>query len=291
MDQSQTDGAAPILVTGGTGVLGRLVVARLRAAGRTVRVLSRGRKTREERPGVEFVDADLALENGVDRAVRGAEILLHLAGSAKGDADKAHHLMTAAARSRVHHVVFISVVGADRIPQSSPIDRAMFGYFGAKLAAERIIAGSAVPSTTLRATQFHEAMLMTIQQMAKLPFVVMPGGFRFQPIAADEVAARLVELALGAPSGRVPDMGGPRIYAMSELARAYLRAVGRRRPIIAFPMMGKAAGAFRAGANLTPDRAVGRSTWEEFLSTRVGQPTVHEGEARCEPSTPTGEPS
>jgi uncharacterized protein YbjT (DUF2867 family) len=266
--------ASPILVTGGTGTLGRLVVAGLRDAGRDVRVLSRGRRQGGEdlgegATGIEFVTGDLATGEGIEAAVDGTEIIVHCAGGAKGDEDKARHLVRAASRAGAHHLVYISVVGDDRIPIASGVDRAMFGYFGSKLAAERIVADSGVPWTTLHATQFYDLTLMTAQQIAKLPVIPIPAGFRFQPIDAGEVAARLVELALGTPAGLVPDMAGPRVYKMADLLRGYLRAVGKRRPIIPVWLPGKAARAFRAGANLAPDRAVGRRTWEDFLAERV----------------------
>ena len=88
-----------------------------------------------------------------------------------------------------------------------------------------------------------------------------------------EVADRLVELALGTPAGLVPDIAGPRVYGMAELLRGYLRARGRHRPIVPVPLPGKAARAFRAGANLAPDRDVGRRTWEDFLAARVSSPS------------------
>ncbi len=158
-------------------------------------------------------------------------------------------------------------LGRHVIPIASGIDRAMFGYFGSKLAAERIIADSGVPWTTLRATQFHDLLLKVAQQMAKLPVIPVPAGFRFQPVDAGEVAARLVDLALGAPAGLVPDMGGPRVYGMDALLRGYLRARGKRRPMLPIWLPGKAARAFRAGANLAPERSVGQRTWEDFLGS------------------------
>jgi uncharacterized protein YbjT (DUF2867 family) len=260
--------ASPILVTGGTGTLGRLVVARLRNAGRDVRVLSRS--VREGGEGIEFVTGDLATGEGIDAAVGGAGIIVHCAGSAKGDEQKARHLVRAALRARARHLVYISVVGADRIPVASGIDRAMFGYFAAKLAAERAVAESGIPWTTLRSTQFQDAILTTAQQMTKVPVVPVPTRVRFQPVDAGEVATRLVELALGAPAGLVADIAGPKVYEMAELVRGYLRATHRHRLIIPVWMPGKAARAFRDGANLAPDRAVGRRTWEEFLAARVG---------------------
>lgn len=262
--------SSPVLVTGGTGTLGRLVVPRLRNAGYEVRVLSRGRHDGAD--GVEFVAGDLATGEDVDAAVAGVEVIVHCAGSTKGDEIKAEHLVQAASRAGTRHVVNISVVGADRVPLAGAVDRAMFGYFGSKLAAERTIAESGVPWTTLRATQFHDLTLTTARQMARMPVVPVPSGFRFQPIDTDEVAARLVELALDAPAGLVAGIGGPKAYDMADLVRSYLRAAGKRRPIVPVRLPGEAARAFRAGVNLAPDRAVGHRTWEDFLASQVGMP-------------------
>lgn len=255
------------LITGGTGTLGRHLVPRLRAAGHDIRVLSRHGGAGAD--GVETVRGDLATGEGIDAAVSDAGVIVHLAGSNKGDDDKARQLVRAAGRAGTRHLVYISVVGADRLPMSGRLDRAMFGYFGAKLAAEQAIAESGIPWTTLRSTQFHDLLLMAVAQMARLPVVPVPAGFRFQPIDASEVADRLAELALGPPAGRVADIGGPEVLAMSELVRGYLRATGRTRPVVEVPVPGRAARAFRDGANLAPDRAVGRVTWDEFLSDHV----------------------
>jgi uncharacterized protein YbjT (DUF2867 family) len=244
------------------------VVARLRDAGCAVRVLSRHH--RDATNGVEYIAGDLATGDGVGAAVAGAETIVHCAGSAKGDETKARNLVRAALPAGAKHLVYISVVGADRIPIVSGVDRAMFGYFGEKLAAERIVADSGVPFTTLRATQFHDFVLTVAEQLVKLPVMLAFSGVRFQPIDADEVADRLAGLALDRPVGLVPEMGGPRIYPMTELFRGYLRAAHRRRPILPVRQPGQAARAFRNGANLAPEHAVGRRTWEEFLAERVG---------------------
>jgi uncharacterized protein YbjT (DUF2867 family) len=257
----------PILITGGTGTLGRLVVRRLHDAGRMVRVLSR--HERDDEDGIEFATGDLAKDEGIDAAVDGTEIIVHCAGTAKGDEDKALNLVRAALQAGTPHLVYISVVGDDRLPIESGIDRAMFGYFAAKLAGERVVAGSGLPWTTLRATQFHDGILKTARQMARLPVVPVPAGFRFQPIDTGEVADRLTELALGTPAGLVPDMAGPRAYELAELVRGYLRATHKHRAILPIKFPGKAARAVRAGAILAPDRAVGHRSWEEFLAAWV----------------------
>jgi uncharacterized protein YbjT (DUF2867 family) len=256
----------PILVTGGTGTLGRHVVSRLRNANCTVRVLSRSH--REAGEGIEFLTGDLATGEGIAAAVEGVETIVHCAGSNKGDEEKALNLVRALSGREVRHLVYISVVGADRVPVVSGIDRAMFGYFASKQAAERIIIDSGVPWTILRATQFHDLLLTVAQALEKLPVMPVIAGFQYQPVDADDVAAQLVQLSLGEPAGLVPDIGGPRVYTMADLLRGYLHARHKRRLLIPIWLPGQAARAHRAGANLTPERAVGRRTWEAFLADR-----------------------
>ena len=139
-----------VLVTGGTGTLGHHVVSRLREAGRDVWVLSR--HSREAVEGIEYMAGNLATGEGVAAAVEGAEIIVHCAGGNKEDDVEALHLVREASRAGTRHLVYISVVGADKVPVVSGIDRAMFGYFAMKRAAERVVADSGLPWTTLRAT-------------------------------------------------------------------------------------------------------------------------------------------
>ncbi|WP_138444851.1 SDR family oxidoreductase [Sinomonas susongensis] len=257
--------AQPVLVTGGRGTLGRQVVARLREAGHPVRVLSRRAATSDD--GVAYASGDLNTGAGIDSAVDGVETVVHCAGTQKGDGDKARQLVRAASAAGVAHIVFISVVGADAIPVDGALDRAAFGYFASKRDAELVIEGSGIPWTTLRATQFYELTLLTVRAMAKLPVVPVPRGFRFQPVDSGEVADRLVELAQASPAGLVPDLAGPTVYRMQDLIRSYLEATRQRRALLPVPMPGDAARAIRSGANLSPGRAVGRRTWEEFLAS------------------------
>ncbi|MQA15702.1 MAG: NAD(P)H-binding protein [Pseudonocardiaceae bacterium] len=250
---------SPVLVTGGTGTLGRLVVPLLRDAGCTVRVLSR--HSHESGDGVEYVTADLLKGEGIEPAVDGAEIIVHLAGGPKGDDEATRNLVRAASRAEAKHLVYISVIGADRVP---------LGYFRSKLAAEQAVADSGLPFTTLRAAQVHDLVLTVVQKMAKLPVIPVPGGLRFQPVDAGEVAARLVEVTLGEPAGLVPDLAGPTVYGMADLSRGYLRARCKHRLMMPVRMPGRAGRAYRAGENLSLERAVGQRTWEDFLAERVG---------------------
>ncbi|MFJ3510129.1 SDR family oxidoreductase [Streptomyces luteogriseus] len=251
---------SPILVTGGTGTLGAHVVPLLRASGHEVRILTR--HARPAADGVDHVTGDLLKDEGVEAAVEGVETVLHLAGGPKGDDQATRALVRAASGAGVRHLVHISVVGADRVP---------LAWMRAKLESERAVADSGIPWTVLRAAQFHDLALTMVEKMAKLPVFPVPGGMRLQPVDSREVAARLVELTLGTPSGPVPDLAGPHAYDLAALARPYLRLTGRRRPMLPVRIPGKAGRAYRAGANLAPAGAeAGKRTWEEFLAERLG---------------------
>jgi uncharacterized protein YbjT (DUF2867 family) len=257
-----------ILVTGGTGTLGSLVVPRLRTAGAEVRVLSRSPHVSGD--GVAYVVADWGTGEGMVEAVRGTDVVVHLAG------DQQHNTSAASALVRaIHgtgtspHLVNVSVVGAELVPVRSGFDRRALGYMADKAAAERVLEESGLPWTNLRATQFHELVLVAVRALAKLPVVPAPTGWQAQPIAADEVAERLVQLALDDPQGRVPDVAGPEIHTFRDLLRSYLDAVGSRRPTMPVRVPGVASRAYAAGANLAPDRAVGKQTWAEFLAKQV----------------------
>ena len=259
-----------ILVTGGTGSLGRRVVDRLRSAGRDVRVLSRS-----GRPGT--VRADLLTGEGLDGVVEGIDAIVHCASSPtktrQTDVEGTERLLRAAGRAGISHFVFISIVGVDRNPY--------YPYYRMKLEVERMIEWSAVPWTILRATQFHEFVLRMIQFLDRLPVMMMPKGFLVQPIDIGEVADRLVELALSGPVGRASDVGGPEVRTVAEFARAYFEAAGRNRRVVEVTVPGKIARAFREGAQLAPDHKYGRTTWEEFLG-RALRSSNTDGTARKE---------
>lgn len=251
--------ASITLVTGGTGVLGSQVVPLLRRAGEDVRVLSR--HDREPEDGVEYVAVDLMNGDGLEDALAGVRTVLHLAGGPKGDDISTRNLVRAAQRAgTVEHLVLISVIGADTVP---------LGYFVRKAEAERIVADSGIPYTILRAAQFHDLTLKTVRGMAKAPVLVAPGGVRWQPVASTEVAARLAELSLGGPAGRVTDLAGPRTYTLEELQRSYLTAVGKHRVRLPIRVPGKLGKAYRSGANLTIGAPTGTDTWEDFLAAHT----------------------
>lgn len=251
--------ASEVLVTGGTGVLGKRVVERLGSAGVEARVLSRS-----GRPGT--IGGDLLTGEGLDLAVHGAEAIIHCASSpfrkaSQIDVEGTERLLEAAARAGVSHIVYISIVGIDRVPS--------YPYYRTKLEAERVIEGSPVPHTILRATQFYDLVLKAIRFLDRMPVMVVPKGFLGQPIDAGEVADRLVELTLSEPAGRVRDVGGPEVRTLTDVVRGYFEVTGRRRKVFEVPLPGKTARALREGALTCPGGSYGKIRWEEFLRGKV----------------------
>jgi uncharacterized protein YbjT (DUF2867 family) len=260
--------ASPILITGGTGTLGRLVLARLRADGVEARVLSR--HAHDDEPGIAYVLGDVATGDGLDAAFDGVQTVLHLAGGPKGDAAAAQVVLEHARRARVGHLVAISVVGAGAMP---------LRYFREKAGLERAVAAAEVPWTVLRAAQFHDFVLTMARSLATMPVVPVP-RMRLQSVDADEVAHRLVDLVHAAPAGLVPDLVGPAVYDAPDAVREYLRAQGSRRPVLPIGLPGKVGRAYRDGANLAVENVVhGERSWTDFLADRaqngsVAQPPI-----------------
>jgi uncharacterized protein YbjT (DUF2867 family) len=249
---------APVLVTGGTGRLGKLVVARLLDRGCDVRVLAR--HVQPTPPGAAFFIADLRTGQGIEPAVTSTKVIIHCATSTKGDAGATRNLVAAASEAGTAHLVYVSIVGVDRLSS--------WGYPKAKLQAEQIVAGSGLPWTILRVTQFYDYCLTNAQKLSRLPVVPVPAGFTVQPVDPGDVADGLVELALGEPAGRAPDMAGPEVTSWTELFRGYMKASHHRRRML--PVLIPGTRAVRNGALLPPPgHTVGDRTWDEFLATRL----------------------
>jgi uncharacterized protein YbjT (DUF2867 family) len=246
-----------ILVTGGSGVLGSQVVERLRAAGQRPIVLSRRASS-----APDWVRGDIATGEGLPEALAGVEVVVHAASAAaeftkiKGtDIEGTRRLVEAAETAGVKHLVYISIVGIDRIP---------YVYYKAKVAAEELVKAGAVPWTIQRATQFPE-LLDRVLRASRGPFVFVPGSISFQPVDSVEVAERLAQLATSAPAGKLEDFGGPEVLTTRELAQTWLAHRGMRKRIVSFPIPGKVGRAFRAGYHLCPEHRQGRGTWVDWI--------------------------
>lgn len=248
-----------VLITGGSGVLGRQLTPRLQQAGYTVRILSR---RPAPAPTPEWAQAEIETGTGLPEALTGVDTIIHAASSPfknawQVDVEGTGRLLEAAKAAGIPHFLYISIVGIERIP---------FSYYQAKLAAEKLIQSANIPYSILRTTQFHNLLDQVLERLARYPLVLpLVADMRFQPIDEGEVANLMVKMVANGPAGRVPDAGGPEIKTAKEFAQAWLAARSLKKRILHLPIPGKVIAAYRQGYNCAPDRKVGRITWDNYL--------------------------
>jgi uncharacterized protein YbjT (DUF2867 family) len=211
-----------IVVIGGTGLIGSKTVAILRRGGHEVAAAS-------PKSGVNTITGE-----GVKEAVSGAQVVIDLANSPSFE-DKAvleffqtsgRNLLAAEAASGVRHHVALSIVGTDRTQDN--------GYFRAKVAQEKLVETSGVPYTIIRSTQFLEFLRAIADEATKGNTVRISPGL-FQPIAADDVALNVAEVALAPPHNGIVEIAGPERAPFSEIVARYLKAVGDPRQVVSDP--------------------------------------------------------
>lgn len=249
------------LLTGATGMLGQALQPRLADAGHTVRGTSRSPPD-DEGPVDEWVALSLPDRPGFEAALDDVDVVVHAASDARGDHEAVdvrgtERLLEAAGAAGVSNFLYVSIVG---------IDEVSYGYYDSKLAAERLVESSDVPWTIVRITQFHPFVDMIAGMVARLPVWPLPTKWQLQPIDLGEAADAVVEHATAEAAGRVPDVGGPEVRTVGEIADAYREARDLRRLVVRLPIPGSAARGLRAGKITCPDRDVGRITWEDYLA-------------------------
>ncbi len=252
-----------ILVTGGSGTLGRKLVRRLIAAGHDVRVLSR-----RERPGVppktpkladwpDWYVGDLRTGVGLANALDGVEVVAHCAVVPGADVVAAAHLQIAAGRAGKPHIVYPSLIGADRIEHD---------FYRDRRAVERLLEEGELPWTVQRTSLFHEHTDASLRRAARRPVLFVPANTSFQPIAASDVAERLVDLCTPMQAHWMLDLAGPEVIDADDLTHYWLTAVRKKRRLVEVHKRGKLYAGYRAGMHLAPDRAVGHQTFADFLA-------------------------
>lgn len=250
----------PILVTGGTGTLGRAVVAELLDRHRQPRVLSRRPRNSADPTSAQWVTGDLVSGEFVADAVADVDSIIHCATDYRhmdNDVRGTRRLIDTALLGGSPHLVYPSIVGVDRIPLK------MYRF---KVGIEELVQRGGLPWSVQRLTQFHDLVLTIVRNAGRFPLMPLPSGLQFQPIDTRDAARRLVDLAIAAPSGRAPDAGGPLVQTVEDLAQQWSAAAGKKRRIVGVPVPGKVMRAYRQGWNLTPDNEVGTVTFEEFLA-------------------------
>ena len=249
--------ARELLVTGATGTLGHRVVCEATEAGHKVRALSR--KPRVGYTGVHWAQGDLLSGEGIDEAFHGMDTVIHCAtqGTRGKDLVSATNLISAARRAGTDNIVYVSIVGIDRIP---------LPYYKTKLRVEDALIACGLGHTIVRVTQFHDLIETTFSAQRYSPALITIKGVRFQPIDTRDVATHLVSLVDNGPAGRVDDIGGPAVLAHDELARIYLTARNSRRRVLNLPLPGGIVSGFKSGANLVPANAIGTIGFAQYLA-------------------------
>ncbi|CAG9183291.1 hypothetical protein LMG23992_04951 [Cupriavidus laharis] len=211
-----------IVIIGGTGLIGSKTVHILRQGSHEVVAAS-------PRSGVNSITGE-----GLQEALSGAQVVIDLANSPSFE-DKAvleffetsgHNLHAAENAAGVRHHVALSIVGTDRMPDN--------GYFRAKVAQEKLIEGSGIPYTIIRSTQFMDFLGGIADSSAKGNIVSVSPGL-FQPIASDDVAAIVADVALAPPRNGIVEIAGPERAPFNEIVARYLKAVGDPREVVRDP--------------------------------------------------------
>lgn len=273
-----------ILVTGGTGGLGREIVQRLIQTEHCVRVMSRKNEQLRVRdwPDVEWIQADLVTGEGLKEAVSGVDTIIHAATksamrkdgidfrtamntSDNVDVGGTRLLLEQARIANIQHFIYVSIVGMERVP---------YYYYTQKLAAEKLVIASGIPWTIMRATQFHPFINSLLRQVAHFPIMALVTDLQFQPVDTGEVAAYLCSLVEQAPAGYLPDFGGPEIHTLGELAKIWLKIQDIHKPIVHTPLPIKAVAALRKGYVTNPQRKCGTITWAEWVQQQVAPSTT-----------------
>jgi uncharacterized protein YbjT (DUF2867 family) len=252
-----------VLVIGGSGVVGRPTASALFQRGHQVAVLTRSGTAGP--PGTEALRGDLTTGAGLEPALAGVDCVVDCANittlskttAVRYFTDTTTRLGRLAEAAGVKHHVVLSIVGIDKVP---------YGYYTAKLAQEKAVLDGPVPATILRVTQFHEFAGQVMAQASFGRFAIVPKAVT-QPIAASEVGAALAEVVDDGPRGRVPDIGGPRVEFLPDLARQLVRHRGERKTVLAVRLPGKAGRGMNGPDQLPGPGAVLRGpTFADWLA-------------------------
>ncbi|MFI6682816.1 SDR family oxidoreductase [Streptomyces sp. NPDC050485] len=243
-----------IAVAGGTGTLGRHVVAELRARGHNVRVLSRS--------SAEY-RVDLTTGEGLAAALAGCDVVVDAANSTSPRAmratlvDGTRRLLAAERAAGVGHHVCVSIVGCDRVPMP---------YYKIKTAQEDAVAAGPVPWTIVRATQFHELIASMFTAMARARVLLVPRDVRLQTIAAVEAAGAVADVAESAPRRARVEAAGPQVTDLRTLTEEWRSATARRAVLLPVPLPGPLGRALRSGGLTSDDpQARGAVAFAEWL--------------------------
>jgi len=249
-----------VLVTGGTGVLGREVVSRLLGKGYTVRILSRS--AQRGTPHVEWAQAQMLTGEGLSEALQGVDVIVHAATDTrlgKTDVEMTRRLLERAKAGGVGYFLYISIVGTDKTS---------FTYHQIKIACETLARDSGIPYASLRFTQFYEFVDLLLHTFTRLPIGLFPMDWKLQPMDVGEAADQVVRAVGEKPLGLLPDVAGPEVLSGQELLREWKQARGSHKLVLHLPLPGKFSAAVRNGLITAPSSRVGQMTWAQWCRHR-----------------------
>lgn len=260
-----------ILVTGGTGHLGRAIVPGLQRDGHQARILTR-RPRRE--PHAEWITGDLATGEGLREAVADIDAIVNAATNSPAaqrgaftlrdflrspadvDVNGTSALLSTAKQAGVKRFVHVSIVGLEHLRRMP--------YSRRKLEAEQIVQGSSVPWTIVRATGFYWLLERMFENMTRKPILVLPAHARMAPVDSDEFGRFIVDCVADGRHGEREDFAGPQTLGMVELMGQYLDARGLQRRIRRAPLPKRLQAAITSG-NTSSKARTGTTTWAEWL--------------------------
>ena len=258
-----------ILVTGGTGTLGKQIVKQLIDKEYTPIVLTSKENAIIEKGAIPAV-GNLALNTGLKEASLHADIIIHCASnprnSAEVDIQGTANLLASIPSHRSPHIIYISICG---------VDKSNYAYYGNKLTTEKLIAASGFPYTILRITQFYDFILhrMLIPGLHEQEsFIELPDNTSFQPIDIRDVAIYIADRIDEKPQGAYVTIGGPEIFTIQQLATTYLEYTGKEYAIRESSAQSDFLNIFRSGINLTPENKTGAITWSTYLRDTLQGP-------------------
>ena len=248
-----------ILITGGTGTLGKEIIKQLIGAAQ-INVISTKAGVRFAQ-GVNVIEADITDFNSLQTVVGAADVIVHCASNPadaeRVDLDGTRNILAAINKKQFKHFIYVSIAG---------VDKSQYPYYVVKREVEKIIEAEGIPFTILRATQFHDFVLYRmIKPFDNAQGLTIPAGLKFQSIDITEVAGKVRQLVEVGPNNEIITIGGPEILTIEEMAAVYLDMSGRAGSFKTEMMPGERFDMLRSGINLCGDNRFGKITWRQHL--------------------------
>lgn len=253
-----------LLLTGGTGQLGKMLLNELSLQHFAIDVLTRGKEFASN-SAIKPVNADLTDYTSLaDALAHDYDVVVHCASNPREsdmvDVEGTQNLLRAIGNRNVKNFIYISIVGVDKTP---------YRYYQHKLRAEESIINSGIPYTILRITQFHDFVLNRILDVRdENDVILVPGGLKFQSIDLADVCKRIDQLIQIGAGDSIQQIGGPEILKIEDIVQDYQKIFTSTKSIRSTSTLNDFQKLFTTGINLCPDHKWGTTTWRDYLSLK-----------------------